>query len=71
MNIVSRLKELTMPVLIIHGAQDEIVPLRLSKRLHKDLPKSKLIIIDKCGHVPQEECPEQTVKEIKKFLDTL
>jgi pimeloyl-ACP methyl ester carboxylesterase len=29
---------------------------------------SKLVIIEKCGHVPQEEMSERTVDEIEKFI---
>lgn len=29
---------------------------------------SKLVVIDKCGHVPQEEMAERVVDEVAKFI---
>jgi len=30
---------------------------------------SKLVIIEKCGHVPEEEMPERVLDEIKRFVE--
>lgn len=45
------------PVLVISGAEDRVVPLSDSERLHSELAGSDLVVLPDCGHVPQEECP--------------
>ena len=29
----------------------------------------RVVVLEKCGHVPQEEMPEQVVSEMKKFME--
>jgi pimeloyl-ACP methyl ester carboxylesterase len=64
---VPRLKTIHLPTLVIWGREDEVVPLRLGKRLARDLPRSRLIIIDDCGHEPHEECPAEVIAALKQF----
>ena len=51
-----RLGELRMPVLVITGDDDRIVPTEQSIRLAQDIPGAKLAVLPNCGHVPHEEC---------------
>jgi pimeloyl-ACP methyl ester carboxylesterase len=68
--ITRRYPEIKVPALIIWGREDEIVPLKVGNKLHQSLPNSKLIIIDKCGHIPHEEKPEAVIPALKEFLGT-
>lgn len=63
-----RYGEINIPVLIIWGSEDTIIPLQFGEYLNNDLPDSRLEIIENCGHVPQEEKPEETLRLIKDFL---
>jgi len=65
-----RLGELTMPVLVITGDDDRIVPTGSSIRLAGALPNASLVVIPNCGHVPQEECPGPFVEAVSSFLET-
>ena len=58
-------------VLIIHGAEDVLVPVANSRRLASLLPGSKLVVVDKCGHMPQEESPERFIDEVQAFVNSL
>ena len=51
------LRESGLPVLILHGAQDRIVPPGNSRRLLDTMPNAKLIELDDCGHCPQVDAP--------------
>jgi pimeloyl-ACP methyl ester carboxylesterase len=62
------LKELKMPVLVIAGDDDQIIPTGLSVQLGGDIPGAKLAILPGCGHVPHEECPQAFLKAIRDFL---
>jgi pimeloyl-ACP methyl ester carboxylesterase len=69
-NILNKndLKEIDIPVLIISSTNDSIIPQKVSFEIKDYIKGSTIKIIDGCGHIPQEECPEQTAKIIMKFL---
>jgi pimeloyl-ACP methyl ester carboxylesterase len=67
---VRRLKTIHLPTLVIWGRRDRVVPLRLGKRLARDLPNSRLIVIDHCGHAPHQECPAKVIAALKEFAQT-
>lgn len=55
--------------LIIWGENDEWIPLKLGYRYREDLKNSTLYIIPECGHIPQEEYPEETARVILDFIE--
>ena len=63
-----RLVEIQVPTLVISGTQDRIVPVENSLRLAEDIPGAQLVVIENCGHLPQEECPEPFLAAISDFL---
>ncbi len=58
----------TLPVLVITGDDDRIVPTEQSLRLAGELPDADLVVLEACGHVPQEECPEPWLEAVTQFL---
>ncbi|GLI69240.1 hypothetical protein VaNZ11_013815 [Volvox africanus] len=60
-----------LPVLIIHGLFDKLVPASNSQRLARMLPGCELVLLDKCGHMPQEELPEIFVSLVAEFAARL
>lgn len=62
------LAKITAPTLIIWGAQDELIPLAAGQKMNALIKGSRLVTIEKCGHVPQEEMPERVLDEITKFI---
>ncbi|MDA8204926.1 MAG: alpha/beta fold hydrolase [Thermaerobacter sp.] len=63
------LDRLTMPVLLIWGREDRIVPLPYGQALDRELPDSELLIIDQCGHLPHIEESEMVNRAIVDFLE--
>ncbi|MFO7633454.1 MAG: alpha/beta hydrolase [Caldilinea sp.] len=63
-----RVKDVTIPALVITGDDDRIVPTEESIRLATELPNAELVVIPACGHVPQEECPEAFLAAAKGFI---
>lgn len=59
---------LRIPVLLLWGRQDGIVPLFQGSRLKAAIAGSKLEVIEECGHNPQEEKPEETFAIIDRFI---
>jgi pimeloyl-ACP methyl ester carboxylesterase len=66
--VTARYKTIKVPVLIIWGAEDEVVPLSVGHNFQRDIPNSKLVILPECGHMPPEEEPQETNRLIKQFL---
>ena len=62
---------INVPTLIIWGQEDKIIPLENGVRLHKALKNSRLVVIERCGHDPPDEKPEEVMKVIGEFLTDL
>jgi pimeloyl-ACP methyl ester carboxylesterase len=69
--LAGRLDQITIPTLVISGAEDQIVPLANSQRLAEDIPHAVLVIIGQCGHLPQEECPQPFIQAVLDFIETI
>jgi len=67
-NLPQHLAEIKLPVLVITGDDDRIVPTAHSVRLSQELPNAKLVVIPQCGHVPQEERPKAFLQAVNEFL---
>jgi pimeloyl-ACP methyl ester carboxylesterase len=57
--ILPELDASSIPVLIIWGREDEIMPLEAGKRMHSELKRSELVVFDHVGHVPHWEAPDE------------
>lgn len=68
--LAERLNELTMPILVITGDDDRIVPTEQSLRL-RELPNASLRVIEQSGHLPHEEKPVEFMQAVTEFLSTL
>ncbi|MGH6838895.1 MAG: alpha/beta fold hydrolase [Methylocella sp.] len=68
--LVERYHRLKQPTLLIWGRQDKIVRPSTAITLNAMIEGSKLIMIDDCGHAPQEERPEIAMPAIRDFLAT-
>jgi pimeloyl-ACP methyl ester carboxylesterase len=70
-NLAERLDELILPVLVITGDDDRIVPTADSIRLAKELPNAELVVIPNAGHVPHEERPAEFMQAVIGFLSAI
>ncbi len=70
-DLPARLEELALPVLVITGDDDRIVPTEDSLRLAEEIPGAKLELLEACGHVPQEECPTPFMEAVHAFVGGL
>ena len=68
-NMQKDLKKIHIPVGLIWGKNDKVTPPEVANEFHEYLPKSELIWIDKCGHAPMMEQPEEFNKALKGFLE--
>lgn len=67
-NLGEELKDIRVPVCLIWGKNDTITPPMVAEEFHKLLPTSELYWIDKCGHAPMMEVPDEFNIILEKFL---
>lgn len=67
--LLERYRTLNIPVLLIWGRNDKIVPLAIGEALEEAIPNCRFVVLDKCGHAPQEECPEVTQQLLREFVE--
>jgi pimeloyl-ACP methyl ester carboxylesterase len=65
-----RLYRITVPTLIIWGESDRLVPLAHGKAYQEGIAGSRLVTLEKCGHAPPFEKPDETVKLLTEFFKT-
>jgi pimeloyl-ACP methyl ester carboxylesterase len=65
---VDRLGALAMPVLIIHGETDRLVPPENGRILARAIPQSKLVMIPNASHIFFTDQPEASKDAILRFL---
>jgi pimeloyl-ACP methyl ester carboxylesterase len=58
-----------IPLLIVWGARDPIIPVSHGERAHKAIAGSRLEIFDGVGHIPQLEAPARFVEVLERFLE--
>src|SRR5690606_2217175 len=50
--VVARLAMITVPTLVIHGANDPLIPMVHGQRLARGIRQARLIIYPDTGHIP-------------------
>jgi pimeloyl-ACP methyl ester carboxylesterase len=58
---------ITQPTLLIWGEHDVEIPLRDGEYLHRQIPRARLIVFRRCGHLPQEEYPREFAALVTDF----
>jgi haloalkane dehalogenase len=64
----SKLRNIRVPVLVIWGKEDNVFGLAHALRIVKELPRSRLVTIPRCGHWSPVDAPEEVARHIVEFL---
>jgi pimeloyl-ACP methyl ester carboxylesterase len=64
----NRLETIAVPTLLVWGRYDKLVPLGVAHRFQRDIKGARLVVLDRCGHVPQVECPADLNAALLSFL---
>ncbi|MDQ3801261.1 MAG: alpha/beta hydrolase, partial [Acidobacteriota bacterium] len=59
---------ISQPTLLVWGENDTVIPIQNGYRLHDAILNSRLVVFKDCGHVPQEEKPENFVEVVTGFV---
>ena len=70
-NLGAELNEIKQPTLLIWGKNDSVTPPLVGEEFNKLIPNSQLHFIDKCGHAPMMEVPDEFNSILEKFLTEL
>ena len=68
-NMSKDLPKMQTPTCIIWGENDTVTPPEVAKEFHELLPDSDLFWIEKCGHAPMMEHPEEFNTILETWLD--
>jgi pimeloyl-ACP methyl ester carboxylesterase len=63
------LHRIDVPTLLLWGDHDRMFPIEHAQAFAKAIPGAKLVVIPKCGHVPQIEKPDEFIAALETFLD--
>jgi pimeloyl-ACP methyl ester carboxylesterase len=59
-----------MPVLILQGDTDRLVPPEHGQRFAAAISGSTLVMYENVGHIPHEEIPDRSAADVRAFVDT-
>jgi 2-hydroxy-6-oxonona-2,4-dienedioate hydrolase len=68
---VTRLEEVRCPTLIIAGSLDHPEVLRAADEMAARIPGARKVVFEGSGHVPSYEQPDQFVRQLLEFLQTV
>jgi len=63
-----RLAAIRQPTLIVWGREDRLIPLAFGERFRREIGGSRLVVLDRCGHMPQVECATELSTALERFL---
>ena len=67
----AELSKIRVPVLVISGARDQIVPSGEMLEMSRALPASRLVSLERAGHLANLEMPDRFVRALRDFLPVL
>ena len=62
------LPSLTVPALVVSGMEDRFIRTWYVEAITSEMPDATLEYIPQCGHVPMEECPDEFMEVVLKYL---
>jgi pimeloyl-ACP methyl ester carboxylesterase len=65
--LLDRLPDVTVPVLVIWGEADRMVPVEHGQAYAKAIPGARFVLIPEAGHLPQLEAPGRLLAAIADF----
>lgn len=63
------LTKIDVPALVVWGAEDVVVPKELGRNAAARLPRGEFALMEKTGHIPMEERPEELLRIVLPFLE--
>ena len=61
------LERVSVPCRIVHGAEDEMVPLQRAMELQREIGSAEISVLENVAHFPQLEDPERLSRAIRRI----
>ncbi len=65
----AEISQLTMPTLILWGAQDKLIPAANARWFASVIPGARAIVYPGIGHLPMEEAADRSAADVARFLE--
>jgi pimeloyl-ACP methyl ester carboxylesterase len=62
------LQRLSMPTLLLWGAQDQMIPVANAMDYQRAIPHAQRVVLPGVGHLPHEEQPQGSLQALRDFL---
>jgi len=66
--VLAALPRIQAPTLVLWGDADRWIPIAHADRFVAAIPGARKVVVAACGHVPQEEKPEEVARLLLAFL---
>ena len=63
-----KVQRVTMPVLLVWGTADRIVPFAVAARMQREMPHARIVSLAGCGHLAVIECRDEALPPVVDFL---
>ena len=70
-DVMKKVKNIRVPCLIIVGKFDNLTPVKYSQYFKDNIENSKLVVIDKAGHMVMLEKPEEFNTAVREFIEKM
>jgi len=70
-DVTAQLATLTMPTLVLWGADDALVPVPVGKKMAAALPNAQFEVLADCGHLPTLEKPVESAALFAELLEKI
>jgi 3-oxoadipate enol-lactonase len=67
----SLLGHISCPVLIVHGKDDQLIPVGEAELMHQNISNSNLVLVENAGHLLNLEQPERFNQAVRNFISSL
>jgi len=59
------------PTLVLSGEQDNLIPVEDARAIAAAIPGARLVTYPEGGHLPMEQLPDETIRDLRQFLASL
>lgn len=64
-------RRISIPTLVMTGEQDKLIPADDARAIAAAIPNAKLVTYPQGGHLPMEQLPDETARDLRAFLASL
>ena len=68
--LLDRLPSVAVPVLVIWGEADRMIPVEHGRAYAKAIPNARFLLLPEAGHLPQLEAPDRLLAAVRDFAQT-